>query len=57
MSNSSENKDISITVRDEIKTDSNLNINSAAVINKIEDTLESEKQNDIKVENADTVNK
>ena len=57
MSNSSENKDISITVRDEIKTDSNLNINSAAVINKIEDTLESEKQNDIKIENADTVNK
>jgi small GTP-binding protein len=57
MSNSSENKDISITVRDEIKTDSNLNINSAAVINKFEDNLESEKQNDIKVENEDTINK
>ena len=55
--NSSENKDISITVRDEIKTESKLNINSAAVINKIEDTLDSEKQNNINAENADTTNK
>ena len=56
INNSSENKDISITVKDEINTNSNLNINSAAVINKIEDTLETEKHDNINVENADAAN-